>query len=152
MRSRNVLRAVVFFVVFYMLIPTASAFLAVRHHLDAQPNPRDAAIGLNLLFTMVPFYLYLAGALHYSKTNRPFLQTSLMRDAISRFFTWDVPCQVWVSGSLLIEKMVFHGYGCSCVLIFITMTFLFPVIAVLVAALSYVLMPKELRGSINPWG
>lgn len=139
------MRSAVFFTLFYVVIPTALAFLSVRAHVAAQPDQGMSAVGLDTLFVMVPFYLYAAGSVHFSYTNLHFLRRGIVQDVFARLLTWDIPCQIWVTGSLLVERQVFGKYDSSCVLILVTMSFALPVIAVIVAGLSYPLLPKEVR-------
>ena len=68
------MRSVIFFVVFYVVIPTLMAFLTLKAHIAAQSDPETAAIGLDMTILLVSFYLYGAGSVHFWQTNQFFLQ------------------------------------------------------------------------------
>jgi len=143
------MRSVASFIIFYVVVPAISAFSAVRAHVAAQPEPEMSTVGLEMLFVMVPFYLYAAGCVHFSYTNRMFLQFGMKEDFARRILIWDVPCQIWITASLLIERRVFGNYESSCILIFMAMTFLLPFIALIAAGLTYILVPGGVRSRIH---
>src|SRR2546423_507272 len=119
---RLTLRTAISFILFYVLVPSIFALTSIEAYVQKQANPDFSSTGSGVLYVLVPFYLYGGGSVHFFYTNQVFLRMGIVQDALRRILTWDLPCAIWIYSSLLVERIVFHRYDSSCVLIVITLS------------------------------